>query len=77
MLQTLFLFLAPSQEICSSSSEILTPERRMAVKPVIRPNADWKQRLGFYFSVAGNTLGLMLFFAGLLLVLRLVEVLLA
>ena len=77
MFQTVFMFLAPDHEPCAAPSETIKASNRMLTDPAVSSQRHWKRTVGMCFSVVGNTLGLMLFFSGLFLVLRLVEILLA
>jgi len=76
MIQTVLLLLAPAQRlpVIPSTGPLLF--KPMATRPVQQPVPPWKYKASTAMMVMANGLGLLLFLAGLGLVLRLAEVLL-
>lgn len=77
MIQTVLMFLAPAQEASAIPPVGPVPGSAMATRLGSGQLQDWQQSAGTILAVAANTLGLILFLAGLGLVLRLAEVLLS
>jgi len=78
MIQTVLMFLAPAQSPPAfPGAASVTNSSAMATRLHSRAIHGWRKSASIVLSVAGNALGLILFLAGLALVLRLAEVLLS
>ncbi len=78
MIQTLLLLLAPAREVPVILPAVPRPgQHRMATRPQTQSRRHGWQQARCVLAIAGDSLGLLLFLAGLGLVLRLAEVLLS
>ena len=77
MIQSALMLLAPGQEAPATPSAGPLRCRQMATRPALQAANLWQHRAVTGLAVLGNALGLLLFLAGLGLVLRLAEVLLS
>jgi len=77
MIQSVMLLLAPAQKLPVTPYTEPMPFKPMASRPVLRPVQPWRQKASTSMAVIASALGLLLFLAGLGLVLRLAEVLLS
>ncbi len=77
MIQSVLMLLAPVQQAPATPSAGPLRCRRMATRPALQAVNLWQHRAVTGLAVLGNALGLLLFLAGLGLVLRLAEVLLS
>jgi len=83
MIQAFLMLLAPASSAAADQSGVpvlvtgASPNRRMATRPAAHNSRSWRQNFGIGLAIAGNALGLLVFLAGLGMVLRLGEVLLS
>ena len=77
MIQSILLLLAPAQKTPVIPSVEPPQCKRMATRPVRQVIQHWRHKATTGLAVLGNAAGLLLFLAGLGLVLRSAEVLLS
>jgi hypothetical protein len=77
MIQSVLLLLAPAQKVPVIPSTEPLACKAMATRPALEAINHWRHRAAAGLVVIANAAGLLLFLAGLGLVLRLAEVLLS
>jgi hypothetical protein len=83
MIQAFLMLLAPASSAADDQNGVpvpvtwAPPNRRMATRPAAHNARSWRRNFGFGLAIAGNALGLLVFLAGLGMILRLGEVLLS